>query len=204
MARHTTVGPTAIRVWPAVFVCGDERRGDSISTIPPPHLNLASILAQRTPPQPPNMASPDPEPAQVLFRPGKKRKIYRYRSAEDEGANTKNDEASTNSVAAVSTTINDSSVAITRGNANEDGLSVAEVLRLRNARKHRHGGVAFRAGPITHGGDGSATNENPEQSMVLHDSTGPPQQEDPAILAGINKRFAPQTGLAGELVNKHM
>jgi len=44
------------------------------------------------------------------------------------------------------------------------------------------------------------TDENPDTSMVLHDGA----DGDSTILGGITERFAPQTGLAGELVNKHM
>ncbi|KAK0733394.1 hepatocellular carcinoma-associated antigen 59-domain-containing protein, partial [Lasiosphaeria miniovina] len=83
----------------------------------------------------------------------------------------------------------------------EQGLVVAEALKLRNARKHRHGGVGFRAGAFSHGDDSPAPNGNTEQGMVLHDGA---DAADGLILGGIPKRFAPQTGLAGELVNKHM
>jgi hypothetical protein len=132
-----------------------------------------------------------------MFRPGKKRKIYRQRPEEEEDATTK---STTDDFTAPAT----ASDAPTAGDAAEDsgdGRSVAEVLRLRNLRKQRHGGVAFRAGPYGYGDDSSATAENSEQSMVLHDSA---DADDSGILGGITQRFAPQTGLVGELVNKHM
>jgi hypothetical protein len=90
----------------------------------------------------------------------------------------------------------------------EEGLSVAEVLRLRNLRKHKHGGVGFRAGAPLRGGDDRAPpseESSAEQSMVLHGGSADALQgAEPAVIGGISKRFAPQTGLVGELVNRHM
>lgn len=138
-----------------------------------------------------NMSSPGAEPAPVLFRPAKKRKLYRHRSEEGELANT--DGAS----GSLPTT-----VVVTDGAQDDNGeeRSVADVLRLRNARKHRTGGVAFRAGPSLNAESSTMTYENPDRSMVLHDIA----DGDSTILGGITQRFAPQTGLVGELVNKHM
>jgi len=140
------------------------------------------------------MASPEAQPAQVVFRPGKKRKAYRHRPEEEEPVIA---EGATNSLTASSAT----GVAL---DDDSDQRSVAGALRLRNARKNRHGGVAFRAGPFLHGDGGEATDTNPDRSMVLHDTVDGSRQDDSAILGGITQRFAPQTGLVGELVNKHM
>ena len=79
----------------------------------------------------------------------------------------------------------------------EQELSVAEVLRRRNARnKSRLGGVAFRAGPNSRAGD-DGTAERANTDLTLANSAD-------KILGGITGRFASQTGLVGELVNKHM
>lgn len=90
------------------------------------------------------------------------------------------------------------------GDENEEGRSVAEVLRLRNARKHRTGGVGFRAGLSSLGDDAATGEQSAEQGLVLHGSADAQQAADSAIIGGISKRFAPQTGLVGELVNRHM
>jgi hypothetical protein len=136
---------------------------------------------------------------QVVFRPGKKRKIYRQRAEEPESA-TSNTDTPTEAAAVAS-----SSAPATPAEAeDEEELSVAEVLRLRNSRKHKHGGVGFRAGPSGADGDREASEENTEQSLVLHGSADAQQGAEAAVIGGISKRFAPQTGLVGELVNKHM
>ncbi|KAL2019221.1 hypothetical protein VTK56DRAFT_9948 [Thermocarpiscus australiensis] len=131
---------------------------------------------------------------QVVFRPGKKRKPYRQRTEEPENT-ISNTESATEVATAASSSAH---VADAELDQNEEGLSVAEVLRLRNSRKHKHGGVEFRAGPSSYG------DENTEQSLVLHDSAEAQQGAESALVGGITKRFAPQTGLVGELVNKHM
>lgn len=85
----------------------------------------------------------------------------------------------------------------------EEKLSVAEVLRRRNARKARLGGVAFRATPTPRNDDAGATEDgNPDQSLTLHEGGG--NAVDSISEGGIVKRFATQTGLVGELVNRHM
>jgi len=137
---------------------------------------------------------------QVVFRPGKKRKIYRQRAEEPEST-TSNGETPTETDATAS-----SSAFATPAEPNEtqEGLSVAEALRLRNSRKHKHGGVGFRAGPSGLGDDRADSEENPERGLVLHGSTDAQQGAETAVIGGISKRFAPQTGLVGELVNRHM
>ncbi|KAK4158179.1 hepatocellular carcinoma-associated antigen 59-domain-containing protein [Chaetomidium leptoderma] len=132
---------------------------------------------------------------QVVFRPGKKRKVYRQRPEEPESA-TSNSETPTAAGPA----------APTERDEVEEALSVAEVLRLRNARKHKLGGVGFRTGRSGLRGDDRATSEeNTEQGLVLHGGSADLQQgAEAVVIGGISKRFAPQTGMVGELVNKHM
>lgn len=174
---------------------------------------------------------PTPEPAAavaplVFFRAGKKKRAFRQRAeetsieptAQTESATTINigsdatptgqAAASTTEPAVSATVATATTTAITGkrdgGNDKEEGgLSVAEVLRLRNAKRHRLGGVAFRAGD-----EFSPTVQNAEQAIVLHDGvgggSGGGQVQEAAILGGVAKRFAPQTGMVGELVNRHM
>ncbi|KAK3487323.1 hepatocellular carcinoma-associated antigen 59-domain-containing protein [Neurospora crassa] len=174
---------------------------------------------------------PTPEPAAavappVFFRAGKKKRAFRQRveetsiepTAQTESATTiniGNDATPTGQTAAsttepaVSATVATATPTTPTGkrdggnDTEEGGLSVAEVLRLRNAKKHRLGGVAFRAGD-----EFSPTVQNAEQAIVLHDGvgggSGGGQVQEAAILGGVAKRFAPQTGMVGELVNRHM
>ncbi|KAJ4421668.1 hypothetical protein N0V85_000053 [Neurospora sp. IMI 360204] len=178
-------------------------------------------------PTPESATAPTPEPAAapppVFFRAGKKKRAFRQRAEETDAEpaaqtdssatiNTSSDATATGQAAAsttepaVSGTPTTTPAAAT-GNRDDDkeegGLSVAEVLRLRNAKKHRLGGVAFRAGD-----ESSPTVQNAEQAMVLHDGVGSGggggEVQEAAILGGVAKRFAPQTGMVGELVNRHM
>jgi len=160
------------------------------------------------------MPSPEPEPeaaaVAALFRPVKKRKIFRHRSEDV-------DEASNNNNTANPSTSGPEPLAATppvAHNKSDDdeadqAHTVASALRLRqNRARLRGGGVAFRAGPsgVQEWGI-EEYSKNTEQGMVLHngDAAGPEEDdEDSVILGGINRRFAPQTGLVGELVNRHM
>lgn len=134
-------------------------------------------------------ASENPEP-QVVFRPSKKRKHFRQRAEESE---TKPDEAAQRPAAQA--LLHDGE---TKHDTNSDTeeSSVAEALRLRNARKARLKGVGFRPEGTSKASEEAST----EQSLVFKDD---PNGGD-AMEYGISKRFAPQAGLVGELVNKHM
>lgn len=136
----------------------------------------------------------NPEP-QVVFRPSKKRKHFRQRAEEGEA---KHDESTHQ--AAAQPIINSEAEAKPFGardtNSDTEETSVAEALRLRNARKARLKGVGFRPEGTSKASDKVST----EQSLVLKDDPNGPD----AMEYGISKRFAPQAGLVGELVNKHM
>lgn len=143
------------------------------------------------------MASPISEPAteqKVVFRPGKKRKAYRQRVEEEAETTISASDDGTPAVSLPPTPAPETE--------EEKGLSVAEALRLRNARKHRMGGVGFRAGQYSHSSDSATFDNNTEQSLVLQDGTDAQAGID--VLGGMNTRFTPQTGLVGEIVNKHM
>jgi hypothetical protein len=131
-------------------------------------------------------------PPSVVFRPSKRKKPYRQRA--DGDVKPLDDSAPT----APQPTPTDKAAA-----SDEDGgPSVAEALRLRKQRRGRPGGVGFRADNSSRG---EPTAENAEQGLVLHDraaAAAAAAEADP--FGGMTKRFAPQTGMVGELVNKHM
>lgn len=179
-----------------------------IFKLPLPAGWLHQSLSTAPPIQPPstrlrlrNMATTSAEPEdvpQVVFRPGKKRKIYRQRPTELDSA-ISNDEITNEPGLASSSR----PTAAVEQDEDDQNLSVADVIRLRNSRKHRHGGVGFSTGPSGLGDD-RATREDSERSLVLHGSADAQQGAEAAVIGGISKRFAPQTGMVGELVNKHM
>lgn len=140
------------------------------------------------------METDNPEP-QVVFRTNKKRKHFRQR-AEQPGA--KEDDAATQT--AVPSTPAQDKLAEPNDDAGAtsetEGLSVAEALRIRNLRKSRLKGVGFRP----EGTSGGVEESNTERSLVPKDDA----YAADAMEYGVTRRFAPQAGLVGELVNKHM
>jgi len=117
-----------------------------------------------------------PDPSMPLFRPSKKRKIYRQRATDE-------DEDDTTVVHSPPPQSLDELIASASSNAKADALSMAEILRLRKQRKPKTG-VGFR--PVE-------TVRDEEQRIVKEKEEG----DVPAA------RFAPQTGTVGD-VNKHM
>ncbi len=175
-----------------------------------------------------------PVEVQVVFR-GKKRKAYRQRT-ETRGDNNNNNNDNDNNdnndaprapsvdpASNMSAPLNPPSAfpdapgaAATSqrgreedGAEEESGLSVAEVLRLRNLRKSRLGGVKFSvadsAPPMTAaGGEEDGNNYDDELSLMIREEESRVLERSSSAAAGVTKRFAPQTGLSGELINKHM
>ncbi|KAI8957697.1 hepatocellular carcinoma-associated antigen 59-domain-containing protein [Daldinia sp. FL1419] len=147
----------------------------------------------------------------VVFR-GKKRKTYRQRAepADDNDERAKSVETPRLEGTPTASDTPGETKATTpiQGEdteGEEKGLSVAEVLRLRNARKARLGGVKFGAGN-SHGSNDVTTAMN-GTGDGLDDLSLMIREEENKVLdiaAGVKKRFAPQTGMAAELVNKHM
>ncbi|KAI0135224.1 hypothetical protein F4814DRAFT_400195 [Daldinia grandis] len=148
---------------------------------------------------------------QVIFR-GKKRKTYRQRAEpadDDDGRSrsveTPRLEGTPTESDAPGKTGTPISIQSEDAEGEEKGLSVAEVLRLRNARKARLGGIKFGAGNNYGSNDATLTTNGlgdglDDLSLMIR------EEENKAldIAAGVKKRFAPQTGMAAELVNKHM
>lgn len=146
------------------------------------------------------MASPPSESAggdTVLFRPSKKRKIYRQRAADD--PEETRPAASTASPPPQSL---DELIASSAGSAlhiqdaelEGTPVSMAEILRLRKMKQRKVGGVEFsaRSTGLLRDKDGELvrTEDGRDDSGGLGEG-------------GVVRKFAPQTGTAGD-VNKHM
>lgn len=156
------------------------------------------------------MASPESaagsaaEPAAenpVIFRASKKKKAYRQRPQEPDETTA----ADTNPVAASAPAPPEAPSAPRPADDDDEetGISVAEAIRRRNAKKHKLGGITFHARTLAPAHD--SVDENTERGMVLHDAENAlKSQRDADMPFGISTRFAPQTGLVGELVNKNM
>jgi hypothetical protein len=139
----------------------------------------------------------------VVFRASKKRKGYRQRIDHDD--HNPLDRMQIDLATSVSPSSNPAATEDITADATP---SVSEIMRLR--RRSRLQGVEFR--PESSSSSRSAPrhrhgNESAEQSLVQYvdPETGLllPAEPEPEI-GGISRRFAPQTGLTGELVNKHM
>lgn len=158
------------------------------------------------------MAAPPPAESTILFRPSKKRKIYRQRpddeSLPDPSLSVASPKTPTSPALAhpnpqsIDELIASTAAALPPGSAGEgeeelEGtrVSMTEILRLRKRTK-RIGGVEFRAeagGHIARDEDGA---------LVVRQGEPRPEGEDGSGSAVIRK-FAPQTGTVGD-VNKHM
>ncbi|EKD19289.1 uncharacterized protein L3040_009271 [Drepanopeziza brunnea f. sp. 'multigermtubi'] len=160
-----------------------------------------------SPPPPPSADQIKADP--VLFRPTKKRKIYRQRTTEDEIA-TENVDTTPSALSQPAPTPTPaqsldelisaaSATASGRGRdeVEEDGasaLSVAEILRLRKKNKARGGGVEFRAlGHVARDEEGELMVRGGDEEKVDGEGVG----------KGVIRVFAPQTGTVGD-VNRHM
>ncbi|PSR76884.1 hypothetical protein BD289DRAFT_378375 [Coniella lustricola] len=134
----------------------------------------------------------DPAP-QVVFRPSKKRKHLRQRAEESSTASADTTSpAAALPIEAQGDEVTHSNEQISASESTEtEGLSVAEIKRLRNARKSKLKGVEFRP-------ESAKSEAAPmESSFGLQDDSEP-------VEVGVARRFAPQAGIVGELVNKHM
>lgn len=144
-----------------------------------------------------------PEAAEtVLFRPSKKRKIYRQRALDDvpdpppsppgPPGLSETPEPIPASVPTETASRTDEELESTR-------VSISEILRLRKLRKHRVGGVEFRASTTNGRGD-----DTQDGALVLHENS---RQDDLKVdlpqEVGVVRKFAKQTGMVGD-VDKHM
>ncbi|KAI0818107.1 P-loop containing nucleoside triphosphate hydrolase protein [Xylaria sp. FL0064] len=136
----------------------------------------------------------------IVFR-GKKRKSYRQRhGAEDEASPASIDAVVVDAVNATSAQASPvDPIAISTEKERDEALSLSEALRLRNARKSRLRGVTFGADNNAQAG-GSEGGDDELSQMIREEEKKVIEQS----IAAANKRFAPQTGLSGEILNKHM
>jgi len=154
-----------------------------------------------------NAAAEAPPQPQVVFR-GKKRKAYRQRpEAIDVASEETQNSAKLDALAATDSTATPSPALTdardTDSAAEETELPVAEVLRRRNARRARLGGVTFGAaeGAASRGGDASAdAMGNDELSLMIREEEHKMQD----ATAAAQQRFVHQTGLSQEVTDKHM
>ncbi|KAJ8120522.1 hypothetical protein ONZ43_g2789 [Nemania bipapillata] len=142
-------------------------------------------------------------PRPIVFR-GKKRKTYRQRlgaEAEDETPTAAPIDPVLNAPNATSTaqTLTPNPIATSSDKEQDEALSISEALRLRNTRKSRLRGVTFGADNNTQ--TGRADGEDDELSQMIREEEKKAMEQS---ITAANKRFAPQTGLSGEIVNKHM
>ena len=140
----------------------------------------------------------------ILFRPSKKRKIYRQRGDDDE-------DPQNNAVSAAAPPAAQSLDELIASGSNENSLlagevegatvSMAEILRLRRFKEKRSGGVKFRAA------NGAIGLHEEEKGLVVRQK----EEGDEEVKEGANegglgvvRRFAPQTGMVTGDVDRHM
>jgi len=131
---------------------------------------------------------PNPEPETILFRPSKKRKIYRQRPTTSRSPSPQPASPTPQSLDEL---IASSSVD-TEGAVEGTSIPISEILRLRKLRKGKLG-VEFRADGSSH-----AKEDESAGALVVRE-----EHEESGGLDGVPRKFAPQTGTVGD-VNKHM
>jgi hypothetical protein len=146
------------------------------------------------------MADPQPstgEEQTLLFRASKKRKIYRQRPLDSDLPNASTADSAT-AVPQLSGSSHESDGEAQTQDVEGTAVPVAEILRLRKLRKHRIGGVEFRAAPAATGG-------NPDDIALIAKANAEEgkHEEEEVLTGGIVRRFIGQTGKVGD-VDKHM
>lgn len=131
-----------------------------------------------------------PADAAILFRPSKKRKIYRQRatSQEPEAPTIPTPEAQSL----------DDLISSTAQVADVEGVqvSMSDILRLRKQRKGKTG-VAFGANFT------SADARDGERALAIRAQEAEKGEEGLGSNGGVVRKFAPQTGTVGD-VDRHM
>ncbi|KAF4345590.1 hypothetical protein FBEOM_441 [Fusarium beomiforme] len=138
-----------------------------------------------------NSSEPVPEP--IRFRAGKKRKAYRQRAQEDDDVVAGTIQSPP--TASTSETGDKHSHRDIPGCEEDGDESVATAIKLRNARRGRLGGVAFRT-------NRPDDDTNSERALVTHDASDATTSEP--IIKGVSERFTHQTGRLTDLSDKHM
>ncbi|KAL2685524.1 hypothetical protein Neosp_006624 [[Neocosmospora] mangrovei] len=127
----------------------------------------------------------------IRFRAGKKRKAYRQRTEDQDQDSVDTPKSLASAIAPVP-----EDTATQKYTDEDDGdASVAAALRLRNARRGRLGGVAFR------NSNRPDDEINDERALVLRESDEASQD---AALNSVANRFTHQTGMLADLNDRHM
>jgi hypothetical protein len=130
----------------------------------------------------------------IRFRAGKKRKAYRQRVQEDDDAVAETVQSPHTASTAES---NYRLARINTPDKEEDGEgSVAAALRLRNARRSRLGGVAFR------NSNRLEDDTDTERALVPHNADETSNNE--SVIKRVTDRFTHQTGKVADLNDRHM
>ncbi|KAI1031609.1 hypothetical protein LB504_000816 [Fusarium proliferatum] len=138
--------------------------------------------------------SSEPATEPIRFRTGKKRKAYRQRVQEDDASVAETIQS--HPTASASEPSYELSRNASPDRAQDEEESVVAALKLRNARRARLGGVAFRN---TNRPDDDINNE---RALIPHDADGTSNNEP--IVKGVADRFTHQTGRLTDLNDKHM
>lgn len=147
------------------------------------------------------MANIEDEPAEPLFRPSKRRKVFRKRLHDDDTAIAQAPPTSTAGVIAAEERVVPATT--TTAETNEQGperapeadLSVAEILRRRKLGKARRGGIEFSNAAQAQ----RSMSETPQSSNALA-----VVDQERSVLDVAAGRFAPQTGQRVDVLDKHM
>ncbi|KAB8302047.1 hypothetical protein EYC80_005499 [Monilinia laxa] len=158
------------------------------------------------------MSTPNPDPV-PLFRPSKKRKIYRQRNNDDEDGNGIDQSISAPAPKAAPVAADQSldeliasnSIPIKKEEEDDEPkfegtVDMAEILRLRKQRK-KIGGVEFRAETKIREGSQSDANANGDALVKYEEKDAEEVQPEGGLSM---RRFAPQMGVVGSSVDKHM
>ncbi|KAF5601453.1 uncharacterized protein FSUBG_8159 [Fusarium subglutinans] len=138
--------------------------------------------------------SSEPATEPVRFRTGKKRKAYRQRVLEDDASVAETIQS--HPTVSASEPNPEPARKASQDRVQDEEESVAAALKLRNVRRARLGGVAFRN---TNRPDDDMNNE---RALVPHDADDTSNNE--STMKGVADRFTHQTGRLTDLNDKHM
>ncbi|KAI2638077.1 hypothetical protein GGS21DRAFT_488783 [Xylaria nigripes] len=146
-------------------------------------------------------STPQADPQQPIVFRGKKRKTYRQRTNTEEEAPTTAINPDSNAPDAVNhQPSNQSPVTNSNDDTEAETISITDALRIRNARKNRLRGVTFATDSSNTQASETKEGDDELTQMIREEETKAITQS----ITAANRRFAPQTGLSGEIVNKHM
>ena len=127
-------------------------------------------------------------PATFGFRPAKRRKVFRQRPAAESDSERETPAPISPTAAVAAVNSSESSPA----ESQDEGISLAEVLRKRKAAQRRKGGVEF-----------SSSTPQPQTSIAAPPAPVQATSENLQPTSLIHSRFAAPTGQAAD-VDKHM